>query len=1074
MNGCLMVQASHNGLRGKLLSIVIVIVGIVMLPVLVMGDRYLVRQSGAEAERQLTALSSLAHDLVETQFATLGNGLTQLADAMALRFGGAYTSSPQAGSAPEFFIDGVPVSLRAGELARYGGDLRGTLAAVLSRDGDGFRVIASTQWGDDEVAPILQLEPASVNLLEAGQRWRGRVMIRDRHYLLEVLPARDGGGRLVGAMAVGVDLIRALKPLRERLRTFVIGESGYLYVVDANPGPSYGHFISHPLQTGDDPRSTLNEVGEQLVSNMLASQQGVIAYDWQNLERGETELRRKLVAFEHSESLGWVVGASGYIEEFGRSAVQLRYAVGAAIVLMAVFLMVGLKVTIERLVMRPMLRLQRTLRTLSRGNEALVHSEDESALVSAICRILVHTGGFRLALIDRVEPDGRLSRVASEGDARRLRAVLDAGEGHIRAPALSALQAGEPVHLTAGEDFDPALSDAAVQDGCEAMIAFPLHGAGRLLGVLSIGASSVRDLDRSGVALLKELAEDLGYGLISLRSEVARKAAERALILRERAIETTRDGVLILHSEDGAFVIRDVNPAAEKMLAMSREALVGHTSDVLGVLDRGGVAALDGALGSLRESVLELEGVGADGASFWSECAVEPVRGEDSDCVVLVIKDVTERIRYLQQLEHQAHFDPLTGLPNRSLLDDRLEQAIITAKRHQRVLAVAYLDLDHFKRINDDLGHRTGDRLLCEVAQRLRGVLRDGDTAARQGGDEFVVLLPDLDGEEQAYAVLCRLQQILTAPVEIEGRQFFVTTSIGVSLFPRDGDEDETLLKRADIAMYQAKAAGRDAIRFFTSEMNELVQDRLMLEQALRHALGNGELSVVYQPQVSATTGQVIAAEALLRWTHPELGAISPARFIPLAEELGLIERLGEWVLRIACEQALAWQAAGTPLRVAVNVSARQFRSENLPERVAAILEETGLDPALLELELTESMLMGKVDQAEEMLRRLNGLGVTIALDDFGTGYSSFAYIQHFPIDTLKVDQTFVRAMLTGKSGVAIVSAIIAVAHSLGMRVIAEGVEMEAQRHQLVDLGCDELQGYLLGRPVPGADFLAA
>ncbi|MDX9836270.1 MAG: EAL domain-containing protein [Azoarcus sp.] len=1063
----------HQGLRGKLLATVIVIVGLVMLPVLMLGDRYLVKQASAEAEGQLKALSRLAHDLVETQYATLGNGLSQLADAMALRYGGAYSAAPRPASAPDFFIDGVPVSGRTADLSRYGGDHRGTMAAMLARAGDTFRVIASTRWGDDEIAPVLHLETSTLRRLEAGERWRGDVMIRERLYLLELVPARDAVGHLVGLMAVGVDLLSALKPLRERLRTFVVGNSGYLYVVDANPGPGYGRFVSHPLQTGDTPLAPLDETGRQLVKDMLARPQGVIAYDWRNPAKAGTEAHRKLVAFERSESLGWVIGASGYVDEFGRSAVRLRYGVGIAMVLMAVLLMFGLKVAIERMVMRPMLRLQRTLRTLSRGNEALVHSEDESTLASAICRILVHTGGFRLALIDSLESGGSLKRVAAAGAAGHLCAALEVGEGRMRAPALSVLAAGQPVYLTSGEHIDTVLRDAAMKDGCEAMIAFPLRGGGRLLGLLTIGASHLGDLDHGGVALLAELAEDLGYGLMSLRGGMARKVAERALILRERAIEATRDGVLILQAEDGGFVVRDANAAAGKILGMQGETVIGLSSDVLGVLDRGGAAALDGALRSLRESVLELEGIRSDGTSFWSECAVEPVRGEDSDYVVLVIKDVTERVRYLQQLEHQAHFDPLTGLPNRSLLNDRLEQAIITAKRHQRVLAVAYLDLDHFKRINDDLGHRTGDRLLLEVALRLRGVLRDGDTAARQGGDEFVVLLPDLDGEEQAYAVLCRLQQVLAAPVEIEGRQFFVTTSIGVSLYPRDGDEDETLLKRADIAMYQAKAAGRDAIRFFISEMNEQVQDRLMVEQALRHALENGELSVVYQPQICARTGHVIAAEALLRWTHPELGVVLPARFIPLAEELGLIEGIGEWVLRVACEQALAWHAAGTPLRVAVNVSARQFRSENLPERVAAILEVTGLKSELLELELTESMLMGKVDQAEAMLRRLKALGVTIALDDFGTGYSSFAYIQHFPIDTLKVDQTFVRAMLTGKSAVAIVSAIIALAHNLGMRVIAEGVEMESQRQQLVDLGCDELQGYLLGRPVPGADFVA-
>lgn len=1054
-----------DGLRARLLTIVVVIVALVILPVALIADAYLERKTRDEAEAALRSLALLADGLVDAQYAMLRSGLAQQADVLEGHFqvrSAAVAGAPDGG----WTTEGVPVSSRFSDLSIHGNDARGTLAAALLREQGGrFRVLASTQWGDDGIAPVLVLERNVLAMLERGQRASLQLSIRTHRYLVELLPVRTKDGMLLGLYLLGLDLDRALAPVKDSLRAFVVGDSGYLYVVDGNPGPDEGRFLIHPTQQGNKLTDAAGGSAD-LNAALLTQREGVFDYAWQNTELGEQSPRDKLVAFRRNQALGWVIGVSGYVDEFGRSAVQLRHRVVIASLLMAAVLMLCLNQAIRRMVILPMLRLQRTLRTLSRGNETLVHSEGEQSLVRGICHVLVNTGGFRCAFIECLSPSGALEWTAAAGDTGPFQRWLGQPEGAQEMPGGRALSQQRTVHYASLEACPAALRPVAAQAGCQALIAFPLLGGDRMLGVLTIGAARASDLDMAGVALLRELAEDLGYGIGNLRNARARDVAESLLRLRERAIEATRDGVLILRTEGGCFAVRDANPAAASILGASREALTGHTLDKIGTFDADGVLALERAFRLHRSSVLELEGVRADGVGFHIECAISPMLAE-GECVVMVMQDVTERVLYLKQLEHQARFDPLTELPNRSLLDDRLEQAIIAARRHDSLLGVAFIDLDNFKNINDNLGHRTGDRLLCEVAARIHEGLRDGDTAARLGGDEFVVLLPELGSEEQAYLVLQRVQQALLRPIQIDEHQFIVTASVGVSLYPPDGSDGETLLKHADIAMYHAKESGRDAIRFFTAEMNEQVHDRLLLEQALRTALERDEFHLAYQAQVDSASGRCIGVEALLRWQHPELGAVSPARFIPVAEALGLIEPIGEWVLRTACRQARTWQEAGRPLRVAVNVSARQFRNQDFPERVAAVLEETGLPPTLLELELTESMLMGQAERAELMLRRLKQLDITLSLDDFGTGYSSFSYLQRFPIDTLKVDQSFVRAMLTGSRAVSIVAAIVAMAHSLGMRVIAEGVELASQRRQLVELECDELQGYLYGRPQP-------
>jgi len=440
----------------------------------------------------------------------------------------------------------------------------------------------------------------------------------------------------------------------------------------------------------------------------------------------------------------------------------------------------------------------------------------------------------------------------------------------------------------------------------------------------------------------------------------------------------------------------------------------------------------------------------------------------DRELLVRAMHYSIERKAYQVQLEHQANYDTLTGLPNRNLLNDRLRQAVY-GKREPRNTAVVFMDLDHFKFVNDSLGHSAGDKLLKGMSERLRSVLREGDTVGRVGGDEFVIILNGQSNEEVIFRAMQRIALRIAEPIVIEGKELYVTCSAGISLYPQDGEDVDTLLKNADAAMYRAKEHGRNNFQFYTSEMNERVNERLALENALRRALERQEFLLHYQSKVDLKSGAIIGAEALVRWAHPEWGLVRPARFIPLAEETGLIVQLGEWVLHEACRQTRLWNDQGVdPGVVSVNLSARQFRQDGLVRMVSRILEDTGVEPAQLEMELTESMVMHNVEAAIATLQGLKSLGVSLSVDDFGTGYSSLSYLKNLPIDTLKIDRSFVREIGAGTDadeGV-LAQAIISLGHSLHLKVIAEGVETDAQLRFLKRHGCDQVQGFFYGEPV--------
>jgi diguanylate cyclase (GGDEF)-like protein/PAS domain S-box-containing protein len=434
--------------------------------------------------------------------------------------------------------------------------------------------------------------------------------------------------------------------------------------------------------------------------------------------------------------------------------------------------------------------------------------------------------------------------------------------------------------------------------------------------------------------------------------------------------------------------------------------------------------------------------------------------------------DITDRRRAEQKIEFLAYHDPLTGLPNRVLLQDRLQQAIAHAERSRTSVALVFMDLDNFKKVNDSLGHAAGDALLGEVARRLRACVRESDTISRQGGDEFVLILGELHGGEGSLPVLTKVMEALQEPYLHEGNELSTSASIGISLYPEDGSDFEALSKKADMAMYRAKEAGRNTYRFFDEAMDQEALEHLLMRSGLRRALERGEFILYYQPQLEIASGRVIGVESLLRWRHPEFGLVAPGRFIPVAEESGLIVPIGAWVIQEACRQGAAWRQSGlADLTVAVNLSAAQFRREGIEETVTRALNDSGLPAQWLELELTESILIQDAEQVLASVRRLKQLGVKLSIDDFGTGYSSLSYLKRFDIDKLKIDQSFIRDLASDPDDAAIVRAVIQMSHSLGLRTIAEGVETPEMVQQLQAFGCDEAQGYHYARPMPAAEM---
>lgn len=556
----------------------------------------------------------------------------------------------------------------------------------------------------------------------------------------------------------------------------------------------------------------------------------------------------------------------------------------------------------------------------------------------------------------------------------------------------------------------------------------------------------------------------------SFRDVTRRLMSEDELRIRERAIEASTHGVAIIDITKPNQPIIYVNKAFERITGYTDKQAIGQNLAHLqgSQADQVNQKRVALAIREQREETVELESFRRNGELYWCELSVAPVSDSFNQVrhYVCILNDITQRREMEKQLIRQATHDSLTELPNRVLLMDRVEQAILQAKKKNTLLGFLFLDLDRFKLTNDTLGHSVGDKLLQAVSNRLLIATNDFDTVARLGGDEFVILLPELTSEQQAQQMAQEILHLIEKPFQIDQHSLKVTGSIGISFYPKDGLDYESLMKSADLSMYHAKDSGRNSYRIFDQEMNRRIINHMQLDNALLDAMKNNEFYLVYQPLIDLKKNHIVGFEALIRWNSHLLGQVSPMEFIGMAEENGLIIDIGKWVIEEACTQAIRWHKEGYKnLSIAVNISGRQFRQTNLPELINEVLKRTGLAAKFLELELTESLLVDDIDHAVDTMYKLKDMGIKLVIDDFGTGYSSLSYLKQFPVDKLKIDQSFINELVNKENDAAIARAIINLGHSLNLEVLAEGVETELQKDFILAHGCDYAQGYYFKPP---------
>ena len=884
-----------------------------------------------------------------------------------------------------------------------------------------------------------------------------------------------------------LSLAEAQERAKAELRDLRFGDSGYFWVIDTR-----SRMIVHPfrrdLENTDMAASSIPQdaaIAKAALETTNAQGSGFITCPWP--KPGSDTATRKVSFVAQYAPWGWIVGTGLYIDDL-REMIWTRTAFVGGIALVVLAIVLAASMWIARGITTPLAAVTRSLVQLTEGRfSAPAHGGDRLDEIGDLTRAF---NFFR----QKTQEMERL-RIEKEIAQDRERQTLREGEGRYR---MLVDQSPDAVLVHRNDEIIYANNVAASL--------FRAENPERLVGIAI--DSLVAPADRENARSLRRTVLVSGWAMPLTESAYRKLDGEefiaeataarvhvdnayavhtviRDVTERRRSEETFRKLSKVVEQSPSLVVITDaqgkieyVNPKFEEVSGYAFFDIAGRNPRLLksGNTPESTYRDLWRTLGEGREWRGEFCNRKKDGSLFWEYAVISPIKGDDGRIThyVAVKEDITVRKAYEERLLRQAHYDPLTDLPNRALAMDRLSQALSRARRGHRLVALLCVGIDDFKRINGTFGHTAGDNLLIEVAGRLKAAVEDSGTIARLEGDVFSVILPDLEASVHAEIVGRRVVGALTEPFFIDGQEIILTASIGQTLFPNDGTDPQVLLRNAQSALQRAKSAGRNTCRYFTPHMNVDARRRIQMQSLLRRAIENDELSVLYQPVVETATRRWVGAEALMRWHNPQLGPIPPGEFIPLAEESDLIVGLGEWILEKACNQAVAWnRSMGISLHMAVNVSARQLRDVSFAETVARILQDSGLSPDLLELELTERLLVERGTENGCIVEVLDGMGISLSIDDFGTGYSALTYLKEFPTKILKIDRSFIRNLGASEKDAALVKAMIAMAHCLGIKVIGEGVETPGQAMVLGGARCDFMQGYLYGKPMSAEDFSA-
>ncbi|MDT8405776.1 MAG: EAL domain-containing protein [Methylococcales bacterium] len=724
-------------------------------------------------------------------------------------------------------------------------------------------------------------------------------------------------------------------------------------------------------------------------------------------------------------------------------------------------------------------RLNNLYRALSEVNLAIVRMEEESELLPLVCRCAVDYGGMTLAWIAILEGEALVpATVYGQGQdyVSSLNVTIGTDQPSGRGPTATAFRENRVIVVDdyLKDTLTRPWHEQAARHGWQSAAVFPIMRNEQVYAVLNVYHTQTKAFDQQALALLKEMAVDIGFALDNFDRVYRESEAERQLALHAKVFDVSHEGILICNQDNH---ILSSNPAFSAITGYSAEQVYLRNPSILasGQHEPDFYQAMWQSIqdtGYWQGEVINRRKNGELYPQWLSISVVKDMSGRITHYVG-ILSDLTEHKATQEQIQFLIHFDSLTSLPNRELLYDRAKVALANAQRYGRACALIYLDLDRFKLVNDSLGPGAGDQLIKQFALRLAAQLRPEDTLCRQGGDEFILLLPNTQADEAAH-VAAKIQQANAQPFTIDGHSLTLTVSMGIAEYPNDGKNFEELAGAADAALFRAKEQGRDNFQFFTKQLHDQARQILQVENDLRIALEKNQLQLYYQPQVDARSFRLIGCEALLRWQHPEKGLVSPGVFIPIAEESGLIVEIGSWVMQEALRQLTQWQRQHrNVVPVAVNLSAMQFRQATLVPQLKALLRTYPVNPELLELEMTESVAMGNSEVLLELIETIKAMGIKVSIDDFGTGYSSLSYLKRFKIDKLKIDQSFIRDLERDRDDEAIVDAILGIAQGLGFRTIAEGVETQQQLHMLQVKGCDEIQGYYFGRPMPATAFEA-